>query len=125
MATFTATLPHEHPVLFLSDPYADEAIPEDTSASFVTATPTCVAFRIRAYVDGETKVVLSDQPSEGTPSFTGRLATKERCLSLSDSNRHNYIMVPVSEDEVAIQIWADQEDDPDWVWVQIGSMAVF
>ena len=67
MPTFQMQIETAHAVLFLCDPES-VSTPEDTAASFVTATDDCLAFWVMHYVDGASRITVSDAPCEATRS---------------------------------------------------------
>lgn len=116
----TIQLSLEHPVMFLSDPYSDEDVPPDTGQDIVTSTGNSIAVQVRPYFDGAALVTLaSEKPTEALlPIFNGTITCKSKVLSLSDSYRFNYCLIPVREENVEIQVWrAINEDDDIWIRV--------
>jgi hypothetical protein len=120
MSEFSLQIAVEHPVLFLSDPSLDEAVPPDTGAAAVTSTEDCVCFWVQSYVDGEAVVTISDRAcGTGEPIFSGRVASPSRSLALSDSNRFTYMTIPVADETTSLQIWMSDPEQLEWVWVKL------
>ncbi|WP_146151006.1 hypothetical protein [Allosphingosinicella deserti] len=121
MSKFELQMPVEHAVLFLSDPSVDETVPEDTSASAVTATGDCICFWVQSDVDGPSDVTVSDQPCDrgGIECFTGELLTPQRIVTLSTSRGFAYLNVPVRDESTEVRIWMSDAAQPEWAWVKL------
>lgn len=120
-------IPLEYGLLFLSDPYADDEVPSDTGAAPVTYTDTCVALQITSYVDGEADVTLSDQDfvSEGKQIFSGNIKIPSQVISLSDPNRFNYFMLPLSQPICFITVWEYRGFSGRKLWATLSNIALF
>ncbi len=116
----------EHPVLFLSDPYSDDEVPGDTGAALVSSTESCIAFQVQAYTEGDADVIISDEPlsDEQPPAFEGHIDIPSKTLSLSDSQRFNYIMLPLTGPRPRIQIWYHDSIVLN-VWIRVEGIALF
>ncbi|MBB4000480.1 hypothetical protein [Aureimonas pseudogalii] len=124
MAKFQMQVETAHPVLFLTDDASDILIPEDTGASFVTVTRNCLTFWVMSFVDGASCVTVSDQACEadGRKLFSGSIDASSGVVTLTDSSGFRYLNVPVPSGRVAISVYADDDRNPDWVWLQLGAI---
>lgn len=116
----------EHPIMFLADPYADEHVPPDAGNLIITSTDDCVSFRVKPYVDGRASITIStERPSECTaPAFTGSIVCDSDTLSLSDSHRFNYCLVPVKDGKADVEIWRGLEDEDD-IWIRVSNLVEY
>jgi hypothetical protein len=114
----------EHAVLFLSDSAPDISIPPDTGRAFVTTTNDCICFWVLSYVDGVSLVTLTDRDCEagGLKLFSGSIDIPSGVVTLSDSSSFRYINVPVPAGRLPIDLWADHDKYPKWVWVKLGAI---
>ena len=124
MTIFQMQIETGHPVLFLSDSAVKISVPPDTGRAFVTATNDCICFWVLSYVDGASLVTLSDREceAEGLKLFSGSIDVPSGTATLSDSSSFRYINVPVSAGRLSIDVWADHEKHPEWVWVKLGGI---
>jgi hypothetical protein len=116
----------EHGVLFISDPYQDDDVPQDTAAAPITFTDTCIAFHVRPYVDGEVHITVSNEDFDGVdiPVFAGFIDTPSKNISISDSHRVLYSMLPVKGQRTHIEIWYYGQNN-DRVWVKTNDLKSF
>lgn len=107
----------EHPVMFLSDPYADVDAPLDVAERGVSATESCIAFRVKPYFDGGAKVTISSQshPSGESPDFEASIKTESGVIGLSDSRRFNYFMFQIDGLKVDIRVWIGVDES---LWIR-------
>jgi hypothetical protein len=124
MPIFQMQIETEHPVLFLSDSGPDVAIPADTGEVFATCTADCICFWVLSYVDGASLVTIADRDCEldGLKLFSGSIAVRSGTVSVSDSSSYRYLNIPVPAGDVAVDIWADDDKSPEWVWVKLGAI---
>jgi len=113
-----------HPVLFFSDSAGEISIPLNTGPAFVTATSDCVCFWVLSFVDGASLVTLSDRECEadGLKLFSGSIDVPSGIATLSDSSSFRYINVPVAAGRLSIDVWADDDNNPEWVWLKLGGI---
>lgn len=113
-----------HPVLFLADSAPVVSIPPDTGGAFVTATKNCLAFWVLAFVDGASLVTLSDEGcgAGGACLFSGAIDAPSGVVTLMDSSTFRYLNVPVPEGRVGVNVWADDDQNPEWVWLQLDAI---
>jgi hypothetical protein len=119
MVRFQMQFPTEHPVLFLADDAGEFAVPEDVGMSFVAASRDCLCFSVLAYVDGASVVTVSDERPDTplTMMFSGAVESRLGVLSVSDSNGFSYLRIPVTQGNVAAEIWSDDPLNPGSVWI--------
>ena len=119
MAKFQIQITTEHAVLFLMDATPGVAIPPDAGAASVTATDNCLAFWVLSYVDGASVVTITDKPCEtsGIELFSGSINAPSGVITLSDSSAFEYLNVPVPKGRSKIKLWADDTQNPEWVWI--------
>ena len=119
--------PLEHGVLFILDPYGDAKIPEDTGATAITFTRSCVCFPVTSHVDGEADVIITNRPmsGRGNPSFYGVIEAKGKYISLLDSRDNYYCLLRLTDEHADVHIWSYHEDGADRTWVQISNLEIF
>jgi len=124
MARFQMRIETPHPILFLQDSSPDARLPDSVGPSFATATSDCLCFNVLSHVDGATLVTVSDEDCEsgGARLFSGALDVPTGVLTVADSTLFRYLNVPVPAGRVAVDIWADDENNPDWVWIKLGAI---
>ena len=124
MIKFAMQIDTDHPVLFLADSGPDFSVPPDTSAAFVTTTDSCLCFWVLSYVDGASLVTIADHPcvSGGIKLFRGSINASSGVVTLMDSSNFRYLNVPVAEGRVTIDLWAEDDRHPEWVWIQLGAI---
>ncbi|MER8477799.1 hypothetical protein [Mesorhizobium sp. M1163] len=113
-----------HPILFLSDSSPLVSIPDNAGEIFATATSDCLCFCGLSFVDGATLVTITDQNCEGGGAkfFCGTIDVPSGVATLSDSSSFRYVNIPVPPGPVSIEVWADNDQNPDWVWVKLGAI---
>jgi len=114
----------EHGILFLSDSGPDFEIPENTGAAFATLTKDCVCFWVLSSTDGEATIVLGDTDCEMEERrlFSGKIAAPSGTLTLSSSDGFNHLSMAVKPGMVSIDIWAENDRNPDWVWIKVATL---
>jgi hypothetical protein len=76
------------------------------------------------YIDGASEVTITDRDCErddGSKLWSGGLSVTTGVVMLSDSSGFHYLNVPASAGHVEIDIWADDETNPEWVWIKLAS----
>lgn len=124
MAKFEMQIETGHPILFIGDSGGDITIP-DVTEGFATASRDCVAFYVLSYVDGASVVTVSDQACplpNARHMFHTTIFARSGVLTVSDSAAFSYLNIPTAPDDVQINIWANDAMNPDWVWIQLGSI---
>lgn len=124
MPRFQMQIETAHPILFLSGSAPNVSIPDNARRAFVSATSDCLYFGVLSFVDGATVVTVTDQNCEsgGTKLFSGSINIPSGVATLSDSSSFRYVNIPVPSGPVSIEIWADDDKNPDWVWVKLGAI---
>lgn len=124
MAKFEMQIDTAHPVLFLADSSPIVSIPPNTAAAFVTTTSDCLCFWVLSYVDGASLVTVTDEvcTSGGMKLFSGSLNVPSGVITLMDSSAFRYLNVPVPHGTVLVDIWAENDRHPQWVWVQLSAI---
>ncbi|MGO4740180.1 hypothetical protein AB4099_26780 [Bosea sp. 2KB_26] len=124
MAKFEMQIDTAHPVLFLADSAPAVSVPPDVSAAFVTAADDCLAFWVLSHVDGASLVTIADESckADGPKLFSGSINAPSGVVTLTDSSSFRYLNVPVPEGRVSVDLWADNDQNPEWVWVQLGAI---
>lgn len=111
----------EHPVMFLSDPYAEDFAPLDIGEKLIASNEDCIAFMVRPYFEGGADVTISSENHHtfDLPDFKTGITTQSGTISLSDSYRFNYLIFPVKGPKVDVEIWSL---DDGGIWVRINSL---
>ena len=124
MPRFQMQIETAHPILFLSDSAPKVSIPDNAGQAFATATSDCLCFCVLSFVDGATLVTVTDQNCErdGAKLFSGSINVPSGVATLSDSSSFRYVNIPVPAGPVSIEVWADDDKNPNWVWVKFGAI---
>ena len=124
MARFQMQMDTAHPVMFLADSAPIISVPPDTSAAFVTTTHDCLAFWVLSYVDGASIITIADEACDagGSLLFFGSINASSGVLTLSDSSNFAYINIPVPPGRIDIHVWAEDNQHPEWVWLQLSAI---
>jgi hypothetical protein len=117
----------EYGILFLYDPYNEPEIPLDTGAAPITHTDTCVCFQVRAYVDGDAEVTISDQPLSSllVPTFVGQISAPSQCISLVDVSTNYYCLLKLVNIFAKVKIWSVIDQGIEKSWIQISNLDLF
>lgn len=43
-------------------------------------------------------------------------------VTLTDSNAFRYVNVSVPEGRLTVDLWAEDDRNPEWVWIQLGGI---
>jgi hypothetical protein len=124
MAKFTMQIGTTHPILFVADSSPDISLPNEIGSAFAAATDNCIAFAVMPFVDGASLVTVTDEACTyaGTRLFSGSLNAPSGIVTLMDSSLFKYLNVPVPNGRIAIDFWADDDQNPDWVWIRLGAI---
>lgn len=116
----------EHAVAFIADPHNSFIAPTNIDTHYISANEECISFRVRPYFDGGADItVSSDEPdSQMSFDYEGNLQCKSGILSISDSNKFNYLFIPVGKSIANIKIWRSLFSIED-VWVHISSISEY
>lgn len=124
MPGFQMQIETRHPILFLSDASPDVTIPDVTEQSFAVASADCLCFCVLSFVDGASLVTVTDRECDigGTKLFSCVLETSTGILTVGDSEAFEYLRIPVPIGPVPVNVWADEESNPDWAWTKLGAI---
>ena len=124
MSKFQMQIETEYPILFLADASPKVTYPDNTGRSFATATADCLCFYVLSHVDGASLVTVTDEECEagGKEMFSGFIEASTGVLTVTDSTPFHYLNIPVPAGSVSVSIWADDERNPDWVWIKLGAI---
>lgn len=121
--TISAVLGVPHAILYLLDSKNDDAIiPEYVHGKLVAQTGSCVSVGARYWCDGDTEVTLST--ASDIPEGLDHIA----CVEIDVPNGHLAIItsgldvvleMPVSPGRTTVSIWADDDAEPDRVFVKV------
>ena len=116
----------EHPVAYLSDPYAEGNAPPDTGEAPVTFTDDCIALQVGSYLDGGADIIVgtAGPPHGRAPDFRLPVNCESGTLSVSDSHRFNYCMVPIEGTAAEVEIWLGKSEDGQ-VWIRISTIVEY
>jgi hypothetical protein len=124
VAKFQMQIDTAHGVLFLADSAPVVSIPPDIGTAFATATTDCVAFCVLHYVDGASLVTVTEEACESDDAllFDGAIEASTGVVTLMDSSAFRYLNIPVPEGQITVRIWAEDNRNPEWVWIQLGAV---
>ncbi len=113
----------EHAVAFLSDPYADDFAPLEIGDKPIASTDDCIAFRVRPYFEGGADITVSSEcpPKDEGPAFKNAMNCESSVISVSDSRRFNYCMLPIEGKTVEIEIW-NLLGDYGGIWIKLSPL---
>lgn len=100
-------------------------IPESMNGKLIAATHSCIAIGTFSETDGETLVMLTDESnfvekfSRLLKIYSGVLETPNKRLDLCTVLLKTVLMIPVSNTESQVDIWANREDEPDHLCVVV------
>jgi hypothetical protein len=117
----------EYGIMFLHDPYNDVDFPEDTGASPITFTDSCICFQVASYINSDAKVTLSSDPYDTsiTPDISHRILTKSKFIGLTDVPVNYYGIIALKNEYADIKIWNYVENEQESSWIQIGNLDLF
>lgn len=124
MSKFQMQIETEYPILFLCDASPKVTCPDNTGQSFAKATADCLCFYVLSHVDGASLVTVTDEECEagGKEMFSGFIEASTGVLTVTDSTPFHYLNIPVPTGSVSVSVWADDERNPDWVWIKLGAI---
>ena len=120
----TAKLKPPNSLIFVMDPSSGQ-LPESLGSSSVTSTLTSLAIGTLSEVDGETQLILGSLDDGGhrtAPDLALRWSGEiETSGSVAIVSAENLVILEVSSEATAvIQIWSNDEFEPDLVCVLVG-----
>jgi len=89
----------------------------------IWANEWCVGVGTLSEVDGETEIVVTDNPkSESLPLvFDGVIAAPDRCVTVSDAYLLEVARVQLRGDRARIKIWTNDPREPDRIVIAVTS----
>ena len=118
------SVPVLYSVLLVGD--SDGEIPKTMAARVVSATTSCLAISALPDMDGETRIRLIENPVESTRilhgllAFDGILSIASGNLTVSGVLGEVYLECTLTEPEVRIRVWVNDENTPDDIAVVVG-----
>jgi hypothetical protein len=127
VARFQMQIATTHPILFLSDDVPKPTVPDVDGRTFASASDNCLYFGVLSDVDGASLVTISDQDCTmgGTKLFSGSIQASTGVLTLTDSGAFRYLNIPVPTGPVFVEVWADDDRNPEWVWVKLDAIRAY
>jgi hypothetical protein len=110
-------------LLFIAGTINDFETPDVTGLGLVWHTRTCVAVGTLMEYDGETSVVLSNEPQTDSVTrdfwrvFDGSIDTSAKEIWLSTVNCEGVISLPVIWTTSGVEIWANDQNEPDKILI--------
>ena len=106
-------------VLFISDPQGGK-MPEPVRGAMFLATPSCIGFGCKIDCEGETEIVMGPARGFGrhdAPAFQGTLATPNRAVVVSTTDKRAVLKTSVSTASTHLAIWVNNPTEPDKVMI--------
>ena len=123
----TKTVSLDHPVVFAMDPSNQYQVPDVEGDSVVFASPSCVAVRAVAYVDGDVTVELG-LAGEGGPRddlqyvFDGRIATPSKSVAIMSADE-SLLETQVVGESTRLLISVNDLKYPDRIRVEVVALS--
>jgi hypothetical protein len=118
------TLSLDHPILFVED-FSNPAlrVPEYSSGSIASATPSCISIRVVTYIDGEVLVrLVGNEPPPLTHSlvnvFNGTIHTPGKKVAVVTSENERVLEVNVSGEATQIKVSVNDTQFPTEVQIE-------
>ena len=107
-------------IIFIADPTRRYSVPEDTGATLVTATSSCIGIGTLAEMDGETTIRLSKNFSSpiGELVFDSMLETPGLRIAVIDSGADPQLVMPVGSGTTHVRIWVNDQNEPDLILIE-------
>lgn len=89
----------------------------------IWATASCVIVGCLMSQDGETAVVLTDDPYDArneTPAFDGFIDSPGKIVEISTSEREILLRSPVQSYTTRLRIWTNRAQEPDHILIVVG-----
>jgi hypothetical protein len=103
----------------------DGKIPESTNRNLIAATSSCLAIGTRSEIDGDTTIILTDEPSfelsrkSGQIVYEGKIETPQGQLSIYTIAGEALLTIATRQPHTRIQIWANDEQEPNEIAILI------
>ncbi|MGP9811883.1 hypothetical protein ACTZWT_10265 [Rhodopseudomonas sp. NSM] len=110
-------------IVFLEDPAGGKSPKIDDRPVSIWATPSCIIVGTLCSMDGETELIVSDQPNDvppTRPTFDSFLQTPSRVIEVSTSEREILLRCPVETHFTHVRVWTNHLSEPDRVLVVLG-----
>src|SRR4051812_7917618 len=106
-------------LLLVGDPAGDP--PTTMGRHLVRANASCIAVGTRPDVDGQTSVHLSTRRPAGEHRcvFRGSVELTSRRVTVASVLNDTLLDAPIDRDQVQIEIWVNDETEPDEVYVVV------
>ncbi len=121
MASSTMTAP-PHSLILIADSSGGD-VPVAMDGFLVVSTDSCIAVGCRSDADGDTLFILGDtrEVDPGNrPVFHGQLKTPHRRIAIKSVIGQTILETPVPQQQTIVQIWVNDQHEPDEVIVGIG-----
>jgi hypothetical protein len=121
-------LSSEYGIMFLHDQVIEPTLPEKAGRDPVMCTMDCLVFNVLSYVDGDAKIIMSDN-KEGLSNypeyFAGPISCPSGAISLCDHNGFAYASFPLKGDFAQVSLKMSEASNPDIVELLIENAATF
>jgi len=99
--------------------------PESMGGKLVSSTPSCVAIGTLSDQDGESHIVLTDEPghlslSEQHLVFDGEIDVSQGGISVVNALNVVLLSIPAPSGQVRARVWVNHQIEPDRITVLIG-----
>lgn len=99
-------------------------VPDALGGKLVAATSTCIAIGTLAELDGETTVVLTDQPVQDLANgealvFDGTIVVPSRELSVVTALNQKLMSIPIDREDARLRVWTNDLSKPNRITVGI------
>lgn len=123
MTTKQVTISPPNSIILVMDHQAG-VVPDTLGRKLVAATPTCVAVGTLAELDGETTVVLTDQPVQDLAKgdvlvFDGTIAVPSKELSVVTALDQKLVSIPIDRDDARLRVWTNDPTEPSHIVVGV------
>ena len=127
MTRIETDISSEYGIMFLYDSKISPNFPAEAGKDPVMWTSTCLAFSVLIYVDGDAKIILSDNSDSqcGTEYFSGEIECPSNAISLYDHSGFAFASVPLSDGFARVSLRMSEEKNPDIVECVIQNMVTF
>ena len=97
-------------------------IPEIPRGPVVVATSSCVAVGTLMQYDGETRITLTDEPSQAddsAPAYDGEIATPDHKLAVCTVLLETVVEIGVPSTTARVRVWTNDPSEPDQILVLV------
>jgi hypothetical protein len=120
-----AQLAPRNSILFVMDQDSGELPKQFIPGQLVNATPSCVVVGTLCEVDGETRLMLTDEAARIQEIaglrrvFSGPMATPKNVIHVCTSQLETVATLSVAGTRCTVEIWANDESEPDRICVLV------